>query len=149
MDQRAGRLSTFLSAALVALLTQTGCAAIGLTMFATALGLGAGTATSYTLNGYAYRTFAAPLPAVERASKQALRNMGIQIDGRETTEQGAMLLGTANERSVKVRLERVTTRTTRVRTVVRINTILMDRATATEIIIQTEEVLARTALASH
>ena len=61
----------------------------------------------------------------------------------------AVLLATANERTVKVRLEKVTTKTTRVRTVVRINTILMDKATATEIIFQTEEAMAGTKLASY
>lgn len=140
-------MASMAAAAVLIVVTQTGCAAIGLTMVATALGVGTGTATSYTLNGYAYRTFAEPLPVVERATKAALHNMGIQIEGRDTTEQGAVLRASANERSVKVRLERVTSRTTRVRTVVRINTILMDRATATEIIIQTEDVLNRTTLA--
>jgi hypothetical protein len=73
--------------------------------------------------------------------------MGMRLEGREPTDTGVVLKADANERKVQVRLERVTDRATRVRTVVRINTVLMDRATATEIIIQTEDVLARTALA--
>jgi hypothetical protein len=122
-------------------------ATIGLTLLATGLGVGAGTATSYTLNGYAYRTFASPLPTVERAALLALRNMGIQFEGREATEHGALIHATGEERRIQVRLEHVTSKTTRIRTVVRIKKILLDRATATEIIIQTEEVLDSPSLA--
>jgi len=130
-------------------LSQTGCASIGLMVLATGLGVGTGTATSYTLNGYAYRTFATPLPKVERATLLALRNMGIQFEKREPTDQGALIRATGQQRNIKIRLERVTPKTTRIRTVVRINNVLMDRATATEIIIQTEEVLTSPALAHN
>ena len=140
---KAGRRPRLLVAAVVVLLaiSQTGCIAVGLTLLATGLGVGAGTATSYTLNGYAYRTFPAPLATVERATLKALKKMGIHFEGREATEQGALVHAAGNERSIQVRLEKVTPRTTRMRTVVRIKKVLMDRATATEIIIQTEEVL--------
>jgi hypothetical protein len=139
-------LATFV---LLLALSQTGCIGVGLTMLGTGLGVGAGTATSYTLNGFAYRTFAAPLPEVERATLLAFRNMGIQFEEREAIEQGALIRATGNQRSIKVRLEQVTSKTTRIRTVVRINKVLMDRATATEIIIQTEEVLTSAALARN
>ena len=130
------RLRLHLAVATILLaLSQTGCIGVGLTALGAGLGVGVGTATSYTLNGFAYRTFAAPLPKVERATLLALRNMGIQFEEREATEQGALIRATGNQRSIRIRLERVTTKTTRVRTVVRINTVLMDRATATEIII--------------
>jgi hypothetical protein len=143
MAPKAGRRLhlPFAVAILLLALSQTGCIGVGLTVLGAGLGIGAGTATSYTLNGYAYRTFAAPLGKVERATLLALRNMGIQFKEREATEQGALIHATGNQRSIKIRLERVTSRTTRIRTVVRINTVLMDRATATEIIIQTEEAL--------
>jgi hypothetical protein len=149
--RKAGRrLRIHLAVATILLaLSQTGCIGVGLTVLGAGLGVGAGTATSYTLNGYAYRTFAAPLPKVERATLLALRNMGIQFEEREATEQGALIRATGNERSIQVRLEEVTSKTTRVRTVVRINTVLMDRATATEIIIQTEEALASPSLARN
>jgi hypothetical protein len=148
---KAGRRSRLPFAAAILLLafSQTGCIGIGLTMLGAGLGVGAGTATSYTLNGYAYRTFAAPLGKVERATLLALRNMGIQFDEREATEHGALIHATGNQRSIRIRLERVTSKTTRIRTVVRINSVLMDRATATEIIIQTEEALTSPSLARN
>jgi hypothetical protein len=130
-------------------LSQTGCIGVGLTVLGAGLGIGAGTATSYTLNGYAYRTFAAPLPKVERATLLALRNMGIQFEQREPTDHGALIHAKGHQRDIKIRLEQVTTKATRIRTVVRINTVLMDRATATEIIIQTEEVLTSPSLARN
>jgi len=139
-------LATFV---LLLALSQTGCVGVGLTALGAGLGVGAGTATSYTLNGYAYRTFAIPLPKVERATLLALRNMGIKFEEREAIEQGALIRATGEQRTIKIRLERVTSKTTRVRTVVRINNVLMDRATATEIIIQTEELLASPALARN
>lgn len=149
MTRRTRRIPLAATGLAFLLASQTGCAAIGLTVLGTALGVGSGTATSYALNGFAYRTFALPLPTVERGTRQALKRLGIKLEGREPTEQGALLHATANERKVQVRLERVTSKATRVRTVVRINAVLMDKATATEIIIQTEEILARTTLASH
>jgi hypothetical protein len=147
---RRSRHAAWAATALLLLLPmQTGCAAIGLTVLGTALGVGGGTATSYALNGYAYRTFALPLPTVERGTRQALERMGIKVEGREPTEEGALLHATANQRTVEVRLERVTSKTTRIRTVVHINALLMDRATAQEIIVQTEDILGRTTIASQ
>lgn len=129
--------------------SQTGCIGVGLTVLGTGLGIGAGTATSYTLNGYAYRTFAAPLPKVERATLLALRNMGIKFEEREPTDHGAVIRASGHQRAIKIRLEQVSSKTTRIRTVVRINTVLMDRATATEIIIQAEEALMSPSLARN
>lgn len=133
-----------LAVAILVTTTQTGCIAVGLTLLGAAVGVGSGTAVSYALNGYAYRTFALPMADVEKATLRAMNDMGIRLEEREDTDDGRMLHATGNERSIEVRLEPVTSRTTRVRTKVRVGTFLMDRATATEIIIQTEEVLART-----
>jgi hypothetical protein len=54
-----------------------GCAAVGMTLFGVGAGVTTGTAVSYTLDGIAYRTFAAPLPEVEKATRTALHRMGI------------------------------------------------------------------------
>lgn len=124
--------------------TQTGCIAVGLTFLGAAIGVGSGTAVAYALNGYAYRTFALPLADVEKAALRALNDMGMKLEGREPTDDGKLLHAAGNEREIEVRLEQVTSKATRIRTMVRVGTFLMDRATATEIIIQTEEVLART-----
>ena len=152
---RRGSVASFRSARLLASLrllvvavvlvtTQTGCLAIGLSLFGVAAGVGTGTAVSYALNGYAYRTVMAPLPQVERAAVRTIKNMGFQLASQEKTDAGKLLRATGNDRQIEVRLEKVSERTTRIRTVVSQGTFLRDRATATEIIVQTEETLART-----
>src|SRR3989338_1196581 len=52
--------------AAVALLGSQGCAAVGLTLFATGAGVAAGQGTAYTLDGIAYRTFTAPIDDLPR-----------------------------------------------------------------------------------
>jgi hypothetical protein len=121
----------------------TGCAAVGLTLLGAAVGVGSGTAVSYTLNGVAYRTFAAPLATVERATVTALRDMGLTLEDRQATEDGKLLKASGKDREIEIRLEPVSAKTTRIRTVVKMGAFLKDRATATEIIVQTERVLGR------
>jgi len=53
-----------------------GCAATALTLFGVGAGVATGTSVGYTLDGYAYRTFTAPLPQVESATRTALNRMG-------------------------------------------------------------------------
>ena len=58
----------------------SGCAAVGLTLFGVGAGAATGTSVSYTLDGIAYRTFTAPLPQVESATRTALNRMGIKVE---------------------------------------------------------------------
>lgn len=122
----------------------TGCIGVGLTLLGAAVGVGSGTAVGYTLNGVAYRTFAASLPTVERATVVALRDMGLALQDKAATADGKLLKASGKDREIEVVLEPVSERTTRIRTVVRMGPFFKDRATATEIIIQTERVLAKT-----
>ena len=128
-----GLLSTLLS----------GCAAVGLTLFGVGAGVATGTSVSYTLDGVAYRTFTAPLPQVESATLAALNRMGIKVEGTAKTEQGKAIKATGNERQIEVELEVISSNTTRIRTVAKDGVFFKDRATATEIILQTERVLNR------
>ena len=130
--------------AVVLVATQTGCVAIGLSLFAVAAGVGSGTAVNYALNGYAYRTVMAPIAQVERAAVRTVKNMGFQLASEEKIDVGKLLRATGNDREIEIRLEKVSEKTTRIRTVVSQGAFLRDRATATEIIVQTEETLART-----
>jgi hypothetical protein len=123
-------------------LMQTGCLAVGLALFSVGAGVGAGTAVNYSLNGYAYRTFTSPLTTVEHATTRTMRNMGFQLQAPEQIKEGRVLHATGNERTIEVRLEKVSDKTTRMRTMVSQGTFLKDRATATEIILQTEQALA-------
>ena len=118
-----------------------GCAAIALTMLGVGAGVATGTSLGYTLDGYAYRTFTAPLPQVESATRTALNRMGIKIGATAKTEQGKAIAATGNEREIEVELEVVSSNATRIRTVAKQGFFIKDRATATEIILQTEKVL--------
>lgn len=116
----------------------SGCEPVTLT----AASLGASAGLSHTLGGIVYRTFTAPMKTVERASVRALKDMGIEVRGRETNEDGERVItATAKDREIEIFLEPLTNRTTRLRAMAR-DGILQDGATATEIVLQTERVLS-------
>jgi len=123
------------------MLLSQGCAGVGLTLFGVGAGVTTGTSVSYTLDGIAYRTFTAPLPQVETATRTALDRMGIAIAATAPIEQGKAIKAVTSDREIEIELERVSPRTTRIRTVAKQGLFFKDRATATEIIIQTERAL--------
>jgi hypothetical protein len=118
-----------------------GCAAVGLTLFATAAGITAGQGTAYTLDGIAYRTFTAPLDNVRRATLASFKRMDIKLQKDDVTDAGRELVALAGDRTVYVELERLTPRTTRIRVTAKQGWFFRDRATAGEIIGQTEQSL--------
>lgn len=122
-------------------LVLNGCVGVGMTLFGVGAGVTAGTSVSYTLDGIAYRTFTASLPQVESATKTALDRMGIKVDSTAKTEQGKAIKATSNDREIEIELEMVSSKTTRIRTVAKQGIFFKDRATAGEIIFQTEKVL--------
>src|SRR5262249_21499787 len=109
------------------------------------LGVGAGVATgtsvSYTLDGFDYRTFTAPLPQVESATRTPLEKMGIKVEDTAKTEQGRAIETTENDREIEVELEFISYKATRIRPVAKQKFFLKARPTATEIILQTEKIL--------
>lgn len=126
------------------LLVLNGCAApIALTLFGVGAGVTTGTAVSYTLDGIAYRTFTAPLPQVEKATLLALNDMGMEIESAEKTVEGKAIRAKGIDRQIEIELEAVSSKTTRIRTVAKNGVFFKDRATATEIILQTERILSR------
>lgn len=139
MKPQKTRLNLFFVVCLLPLLN--GCAAIGLTLFGVGAGVATGTSVSYTFDGIAYRTFTVPLPKVENATRTALNQMGIKVDATSKTEQGKAISATANDRQIEIEFEAVSSKTTRMRTVAKQGIFFKDRATAGEIIMQTEKVL--------
>jgi Protein of unknown function (DUF3568) len=126
------------------LLYLTGCAApIALTLFGVGAGVTTGTAVSYTMDGIAYRTFTAPLSQVERATLMALNDMGMEVDGAEKTDEGKAIKAKGADRQIEIELQAVSSKTTRIRTVAKQGWFFKDRATATEIILQTERILGK------
>jgi hypothetical protein len=122
-------------------LVLNGCVGVGMTLFGVGAGVTAGTSVSYTLDGIAYRTFSVPLPQVESATRTALDRMGIKVDSTAKTEQGKAIKATSNDREIEIELEMVSSKTTRIRTVAKQGIFFKDRATAGEIIFQTEKAL--------
>ena len=109
----------------------------------TAASLAAGTGISHTLGGIVARTFTAPMKKVETANTRAHTDMGIQVVSRETNEDGERVVSAqANDRENQILLEPLSPKTTRIRARAT-EGFLHDAATATEIKLQTERVLAR------
>lgn len=125
-------------AAMVLTLGLAACDPVSLTLF----GVGTAAGVSHTLSGIAYKTFTAPQKKVSKASTIAFDRMGIVIEKRETATDGVeTITGKALDRNIEVVLEPLSPKATRMRSTAKTG-ILMDQATATEIILQTEQALA-------
>ena len=137
-----------LIAGLVALpLLSSGCAAIGLAVIGTALGVGAGQGTAYTLDGIAYRTFTASVEDTRHAALTTLRRMDMKVEtdtkvaGDETKLERRDIVAVAGDRKIYLELEKLTTRTTRMRVTAKQGWFWRDRATAGEVIAQTVDAI--------
>lgn len=118
---------------LASIILLQGCAAAALT----AGGIAAGVGVNHTLSGIAYKTVIAPLPNTRLATLKTLNRMEVDIKKDEETESGWLITADAADRDINIQLERLTATTTRMRvTVDKDNSLLKDRATATEIIAQ-------------
>jgi hypothetical protein len=128
-------LAASLAASLALLLC--GCDPLTLTM----LGVGAGAGVAHEMGGIAYKTFTEPLPRVKRAALAALGRMAVKVSSVEKTGSGETIKASAADREIEIELEALTANTTRIRTVARRSTLLVDSSTAVEIIVQTEKAL--------
>jgi uncharacterized protein DUF3568 len=125
-----------------------GCVALGLAAAATGLGVGAGAATGYTLDGIAYRTFNASLDETHGAALKSLHRMDMKLesDNKIQSDDAAKpekreMIALAGDRKVYVDLEKLTSRTTRIRVTAKQGWFWRDRSTAGEIIAQTADAL--------
>lgn len=114
-----------------------GCAAMGIA----ALGVGASAGLSYTLDSIVYRTFMASEEQLRAATLRTLKRMDMPVNENQSTESGRRIAAVAGDRTVEIELDRLTTRTSRMRVNVRQGWFFKDRATATEIILQTKRAL--------
>lgn len=114
------------------------CEPLSMTM----LSVGAGAGVGHQLNGIVYKTFTEPAPKVKRAAVAALKRMAIKVDSIDKTDTGETIKAKAADRHIDIELESLTPNTTRMRAVARKEgSILVDSATAVEIIGQTERLL--------
>ena len=122
-------------------LVNQGCAAVGVTLFGVGTGTAAGTGVSHSLDGIAYKTFTVPLEGVYSATLMTLERMDIPVNDIQDTEDVRKLVAKAADRDIEVELDKLTSRTTRMRVVAKRSVFIRDRATATEIILQTDQTL--------
>lgn len=131
-----GSLAALLATASLFLLSA--CDPISLTM----MGVGAGAGVGHELGGIVYKTFTASEPQVKKACFAALKRMAIKVTGVEKIEGGERIKALAGDRNIEIELDSLTPNTTRMRAVARKDGgVIVDSATAVEIITQTERVL--------
>lgn len=118
-----------------------GCAAAGLTLFGVGAGVSTGTGVSYTLDSIAYKTFPASDDELRAATLKTLKRMDMAVKDNHATDTGRQIVAQAGKRTVDIELDRITSRTSRMRVVVKEGWFFRDRATAGEIIVQTERTL--------
>ena len=135
---RRGALGLLL--ALAAISTQ-GCAAIGLAVIGSGVGVGAGAGTGHALDSIVYKTFTVPIDTVAKATVVTLERMDVELVDTNPTDAGQTMKATAGDRKIEIELDRLTSKMTRMRVGAKKNGLIRDRATATEIILQTDRTL--------
>jgi hypothetical protein len=133
-------------AGIAGLLGAQGCAAVGLTLLGVGAGVTTGTGVAYTLDSVAYKTFTVSEAGLHAATLKTLQRMDIPVTNIEpkeeaTGETGRKLVASAGDRAIEIELDRLTSKTSRMRVNVKQGRFFKDRATATEIILQTERTL--------
>ena len=94
-----------------------------------------GAGVEYPLTGVAYRTVHADLTAVKRAAVQALKQLDMNPSGAVNTDRGAKVLAATSSLNIKVEMERITSRATKVYVDAKAR-VLRDKATGAEILRQ-------------
>lgn len=127
---------------IVALFSVTGCTGVALT----AGGIAGSTGVNHTLSGVAYKTFTTPVDELHHATLKTLGRLDMEVSEDKETPSGFEILALARDRKIEIELEFLTSKTSRMRVVANKGDIFFkDAATATEIIIQTAETMAKDA----
>lgn len=100
---------------------------------------GAGGGVAYTLTNIAYKTVSFPGDKVESSLRGALKRMGIKEVERKSSDGVVTISAKTSKLNIEIELERITPKTTRIKVDAREGLFLKDKATATEIITQTEK----------
>lgn len=123
----------------------TGCELLPLATSPAVIVSGAGGGVAYTFTNIAYKTVSFPSDRVEASLKRALKKMGIKEVERKSSDGVVTVKAKTVKLNIDIDLERVTPKTTRIRVDAREGLVLKDKATATEIITQTEKDLEESA----
>ncbi len=110
-------------------------------LFGVGAGVSAGTGVSYSLDSVAYKTFTASEPTLRAATLRTLKRMDIEVKENQPIDSGRQIVAVAGDRTIEIELDRLTSQTTRMRVNAKHGAFFKDRATAAEIIVQTERSL--------
>jgi hypothetical protein len=119
------------------MLAHSGCSLLG---FAGATALSSGAAgVNYTITNVAYKTMSFPAADVETALNKALIKMDIKKMERTAQEDKISVTVVTANLAIYIDLEKVTPTVTSIEVNAKKGFFLKDKATATEIIVQTEK----------
>jgi hypothetical protein len=117
------------------LMTFTGCIEI-----LGVLGSGASMASEYILKSHASKTISHEFDRTKKALLIALRKMEILVDEALEIEDGEQIVAKADDLEIKIELKEITSKVTRITVVAGKNILHRDKATAQEIVYQTNKV---------
>lgn len=121
-------------------LSLAGCAAAPLAI-PLAISAGGG-GVAYTVTNIAYKTVSHPVKRVETATRGTLKKMAIVEEKKELSEDGVLMITAKTEKlDIYIELEKITPATTKIKVNAVRSVVFKDKATATEIIEETEKVL--------
>ena len=127
-----------ISTLLCLILALSGCALIGLAVVPATVSSGAA-GVDYTLTNNAYKTISSPVADVEAALNKALKKMDIKKTKREAKEGKVSVTVVTDNLDIYIDLKKVTPTVTQMEVNAKEGVFFKDKATATEIIVQTEK----------
>lgn len=140
------RLRGFSFAAVLSLgLLFSGCGALPVTFVSIlpAMLSGAGGGIAYSMTNVAYQTFSFPIERVTTSIHSALAKMEIVEDSTTETEDGVEIVALTRKLTIFIEVEEITPATTRVKVNAKRGTLLKDKATAKEVLMQIGAVLLK------
>ena len=120
------------------LMTFTGCVQV-----LGVLGSGASMASEYILKSSASKTISHEYNMTKKALLIALRKMEILVDEAQEIEDGEAIIAKADDLEITIQLIEITPKVTRITVVAGKNILHRDKATAQEIVYQTNKVADR------
>jgi len=100
---------------------------------------GGAAGVNYTWTNTAYKTISYPVADVEAALNKALKKMDIKKTKRKTEESKVSFMVVTSNLDIYIDLEKVTLTATSIKVNAKKGVFFKDKATATEIIVQTEK----------
>ena len=122
----------------LSLMTFTGCVEV-----LGVIGSGASMASEYILKSAASKTISHEFNMTKKALLIALRKMEILVDEALEIEDGEEIVAKADELEITIKLKEITPKVTRITVVAGKNILHRDKATAQEIVYQTNKVADR------